>query len=43
MNYEWDVSRARRTRLAKIGITFLAATFLFAVPVWFAVHMGLAG
>jgi type IV secretory pathway TrbD component len=43
MVYEWDASRARRSRLTKRSLGMLAAVFIVGVPVWIAVNFGFYG
>ncbi|MDR6815738.1 hypothetical protein J2X76_000892 [Neorhizobium sp. 2083] len=39
MVYEWDAKRARRTYLAKVGLSLLAAMVVVAIPTWVAMSM----
>lgn len=39
MVYEWDAKRARRTYLAKVGLSLLAAMVVVAVPTWVAMSL----
>ena len=39
MVYEWDAKRARRTYLAKVGLSLLAAMVVVAIPTWVVMSM----
>lgn len=34
MSYEWDLRKARRAHLFKLGVAWLVAALLSALPVW---------
>ena len=39
MVYEWDMKRARRAYLAKMGLVTLGAMVMVAIPTWIAIAM----
>jgi hypothetical protein len=43
MVYEWDVKRARRSRVTKRGMAIFMVLAAVAVPIWVIVDFGLLG
>lgn len=43
MVYEWDIRRARRTRMFKHSLSLLTMICIVGLPAWIAVHYGFVG
>ncbi len=43
MTYEWDVRRARRSRLTRWSMTLGAVALAVGIPIWIMMDLGLIG